>query len=113
MPQPKKPQDHKQAAAEEEKPDGWDLLKSPDHVPVWDQADLVARIAPLTGKIKGDSDTIEIEDTPEMVRFIGEIARALLPYAVDQDAYVRFVSGRGALQRSAELSIWYVGLLGE
>ena len=112
----KTPQDRKPKAvkAEIERPEdvkGFELLKSIDEVPVWDQAPLLALVAELT---EGADETGKIElSGAESVRLLGQIGAALLPFATDQKAFTKFCSGKQALQDVANLAIAWTAVLGE
>lgn len=112
---PKQPQDHlppKAAATDPPKPAGWELLKPFDQVPVWEQTDLIALVQPL---IPDSTDEAEVELDLKSIdlSIIGELAKRLQDYAVDKDAYIRFVSGPGALDRAIDLGMAYAIQLGE
>ena len=116
---PRKPQDRKQktVAGPAEHPEGWDLLKPFDQVPVWDQTELLEIVKPLMGDAepgteedgKGQSIDLMTFDT----RIVGVLARKLADMAVDRDVYLAFVSGPGALVRAVNLGVAYAGQLGE
>lgn len=46
------------------------------------------------------------------LRVIGDLAKALLPYAKDKDAYTKFVSGGAGLKNAASLGMAWVGQMG-
>lgn len=118
----KAPQDHlppqTTADAEQPHPAGWDLLKPFDEVPVWDQAELIATVQPILGQLRdaqGDveGDWVDLDIAKFDVTVIGRLAKQLTAYAVDEDAYLKFVSGPGALKRAVELGVAYAQQLGE
>ena len=111
MTEPRKPQDHKAKAVPDKKPDGWELLKPFADVPVWDQTDLIAIVQPLMASERKEGEEVDMASFD--LRLIGELAKRLKDFAVDEDAYVRFVSGPGALERAMNLGMAYVELLGE
>lgn len=110
----KQPQDRKPKAAKIERPEdteGFELLKSIDEIPAWDQAPLLALVAQLT---EGADDAGNVElDNAAAVSLCGEMGRAMLPFAVDQKAFTKFASGRQALQRITNLAIAWTSTLGE
>src|SRR6476620_2601705 len=96
----KVPQDRKPKAEKIVRPQdtpGFNLLKSTDEVPVWDQAPLLA----LVNELMGDGEAGEEVEIDENValRLMGEIARAMVPWAIDQKEFTKFCSGAGAMQR--------------
>ena len=94
----------------ESKPDGWDLLKPFDQIPVWDQTDLLETVKPLiaAAESKGGLDLANTD-----LRVIGDAAKQLRQSAVDDDAFMEFASGSKALNRIIDLAVWFVGQLGE
>lgn len=117
MTAPKKPQDRKPKAADVpkiERPEdveGFDLLKPIDEVPVWDQAPLLALVAQLTED--SDEEGNVSLDNAEAIKILGEIGRAMLPFAVSVSAFTKFCTGKDALQRVASLAIAWTATLGE
>jgi len=110
----KTPQDRKPKAEKIVRPQdtpGFDLLKSIDEVPVWDQAPLLA----LVNELMGDGEAGEEVEIDENValRLMGEIARAMVPWAIDQKEFTKFCSGAGAMQRVMNLAMAWTSALGE
>jgi len=111
---PKAPQDRKPKAAKVERPEdvkGFELLKSIDEVPVWEQAPLLALVARMTDQAD-DKGNIHV-GSEEGVMLLGEIGRSMLPFAVDEKQYTKFASGRTALQDVMNLAIAWTSTLGE
>lgn len=116
MTAPKKPQDHlpaKTADAEEPKPEGWDLMKPFDQVPVWDQVDLIEIVKPLIPNDAKDGERVEIDLQNVDLRIIGELAKRLQDFALDRESYLTFMSGPDALNHAVTLGIAYAMQLGE
>ena len=117
MPTKKTPQDRKPKAAavpeitRPEDVEGWELLKSIDDVPAWDQTPLLALVAELTGD-SNEAGDLELGNA-EAVALLGQIGRAMLPLAVDQKAFTKFASGKEALQRITNLAVAWSAALGE
>jgi hypothetical protein len=136
---PKKPQDRKPKAEDipafdiTETP-GWDLLKPLEEVPVWDQTDLLAILQDIYSESEKENEArlkeinkgLEAEGRKPLkklpeneksqdfdIRLIGTLAKAIQPYAKDDAAFLKFVSGAGAMERSAELAMAWVGQMGE
>lgn len=134
MPTPKKPADRKPKAVEEpkllpEETPGWDLMKDMSDIPVWDQTPLIQ----LLQSAFDDADKKSDEEIDAMtkeewelyqakegvkeksfdVNIIGELAKGIMPYAKDQAAYTKFVSGPGAMERAMTLAMAWVGQMGE
>lgn len=109
---PKAPQDHlpKQADQEPEKPEGWDLIKPLDQIPVWEQTELLQTLKEAFGD---QVDVTEISVQEFDMRIIGKIALALRGWAKNAAEYDRFVSGQGAMQRAMDIATYAGGLLGE
>lgn len=113
----KTPQDRKPKAADlpkierPEDVEGFELLHPIDEVPVWDQAPLLALVAELTDGAD-EEDGIEL-DNASAVRLLGEIGRAMLPFAVDKKQFTKFCTGKDALQRVATLAVAWTAVLGE
>lgn len=115
MVEPKVPQDRKPKAVpkEPEHPVGWDLLKPFSEVPVWDQAELMEIIKPLTATAE-DEGSDEERALSFDTRVVGQLAKWLLEYAtVDGVALTKVFSGRGALERAIRLGVAYAEELGE
>lgn len=136
---PKKPQDRKPKAVELPPTDvtdtpGWELMKPLEEVPVWDQTDLLAilqsiysdsekenkaKLKELNEKLAAEGGVLlaELPDEEKVedfdIRLIGTLAKAIQPYAKDDAAFLKFVSGAGAMERSAELAMAWVGQMGE
>lgn len=111
---PKAPQDRKPKAAAVETfaPEdtlGWELMKPMGEIPVWEQTPLVA----LMQTAFEDSSKEDGEESSFSIDLIGQLAKALIPYAVDEAAYVKFVSGAGAMERAMNLAMAWVGQMGE
>lgn len=110
---PKAPQDRKKKAAElvvdVTKTPGWDLMVPMEHIPVWDQTTLIAMLQDAVDHGEEGEDGSTSFD----ISVIGTIAKALQEYAVDRDAYLKFVSGPGALERAMTLAMAWVGQMGE
>lgn len=114
MTAPKKPQDHKPKAQKVERPEdvkGFHLLRSIDEVPVWDQAPLLALVADLTKDVDDDGN-IEIENS-KAVLLLGQIGKAMMPFAIDEKEFTKFCTGRTALADVAQLAIAWTSVLGE
>lgn len=47
------------------------------------------------------------------VNIIGNLAKGILPFAKDEAELTRFMSGKGALNRTADLAMAWVGQMGE
>lgn len=127
---PKAPSDHlapKEKPRPEDTP-GWDLLKDFSDIPVWDQTPLIALIQSVSDDAKPISDEEYNKMSPKErdaynadrenhssfdVNILGEIALALRPFAKDDADYVKFVSGKGALERAMNLGMAWVGQMGE
>ena len=109
MTEPKKPQDHRPKAAEDEHPEGWDLLKPFEKIPAWDQMDLIAAVAPMNNVVSGKWK----ETDPQALRAMADVARALIPCVLDEDAYVAFSSGHGGIARAVNLAMAFAAQLGE
>jgi hypothetical protein len=131
----KKPADKKPAQqpkiAPEEVP-GWDLMRPLDEVPVWEQTELVAILQEAMDDATPEIDETLLEGlTPNQrikkeeelkkaavsssldIRIIGKLGQAIKPYARDEAAYVKFVSGSGAMERTMNLAMAWVGQMGE
>lgn len=116
MTTPKKPQDRKPKAERKvERPEdveGFHLLRPIDEVPVWDQAPLISLVTKLTED--SDDETGEVSlDNAQAVSLLGEIGRAMLPFAVDKKEFTKFCTGRDALTRVAQLAVAWTATLGE
>jgi hypothetical protein len=113
----KAPQDRKPKAVEPEpivRPEdtpGFDLLKSIDDVPVWDQAPLLSLVSQLMGDAK-EGEEVHLEEG-QALYLMGEIAKAMLPWALDQAAFTKFCSGKNAMQRVMDLAMAWTAALGE
>lgn len=108
------PQDHLPKAEKIVRPQdtpGFSLLKSIDDVPVWDQAPLLSLVSALVGNAN-DGEEFELEEA-QAIPLIGEIGRAMLPWALDSQAFTKFCSGKDALQRVADLAMAWTSSLGE
>lgn len=114
----KTPQDRKPKAAKVEtkieRPEdvkGFDLLKPIDEVPVWDQTPVLALVAEMTDGANTAGDLVL--DNGEAVRLLGEMGRALVAVAKDQAEFIKFASGKSALQDVATLAMAWAASLGE
>jgi len=110
----KTPQDRKPKAAKIVRPEdtpGFDLMKSIDEVPVWDQAPLLALVYELMGDAQEGTE-ISLNDA-DAIPILGKIGKAMLPWAKDEKAFTHFCSGKDALQRIAELAMAWTSVLGE
>lgn len=110
----KTPADRKPKAAEVETPSpeevpGWDLMKPMSDIPVWEQTPLLA----LLQDALDDGDDAEAGKKSFSVNVIGEMSKAMIPYAKDEAAYTKFVSGTGAMERAMNLAMAWVGQMGE
>jgi len=67
------------------------------------------------GKILRDdaNEPIEKIDHDFDIRLIGQLGKAILPYAKDQAELTKFFSGAGAIERTATLAMAWVGQMGE
>lgn len=112
---PKTPQDRKPKAAEVETPlspeevPGWELMKPMSEIPVWEQTPLIA----LLQDAIEDGDDEGNGKKSFSVNIIGEMSKAMIPYALDEAAYTKFVSGSGAMERAMNLAMAWVGQMGE
>lgn len=130
----KKPTDRKpkgaakaKAATRPEETPGWELLRPFSEVPVWEQMPLVqlldnvisdstrelskaeyAALSPEERKAlkEGKSQSVDLN-------MFGQLAKALIEFAVDKEAYTKFCSGSGAMERSMTLAMAWVGQMGE
>jgi hypothetical protein len=110
----KTPQDRKPKAEKIVRPEetpGFNLMKSIDEVPVWDQAPLLGLVAELLGDAE-EGSTISLSDS-EAIPLLGKIGKAMLPWAKDQAEFTKFCTGKDALQRIAELAVAWTTVLGE
>lgn len=111
---PKAPQDRKPKAATVDEPlspeevPGWELMKPMSEIPVWEQTPLIAILQKAVegAEVDGEVQTFDIN-------VIGELAKALIPYAIDEAAFIKFVSGAGAMERAMQLAMAWVGQMGE
>lgn len=112
----KTPQDRKPKAAAEpiKRPQdtpGFELLKPIDEVPVWDQAPLLALVNQLIGDAK-EGEEVQIEESLA-IGLMGDIAKAMLSWSIDEAQFTKFCSGKGAMQRVMELAMAWTSALGE
>jgi hypothetical protein len=112
----KTPQDRKPKAAEVIPPrpqdtEGFSLLKPIDEVPVWDQAPLLSLVNQLMGDAK-PGEEVELDESVALL-LMGDIAKAMLPWSVDQKEFTKFCSGKGAIQRVMNLAMAWTSVLGE
>lgn len=129
-PTPKKPMDRlpKEEATRIEDTPGWELLKPFSEVPVWDQMPLILMMQEATQEAKELSkeeyakmtpeERKAYDEDPESIRsfdmsIVGELSKKLLDFAVDEQAYTEFCSGSGALERTMNLAMAWVGQMGE
>lgn len=129
---PKKPTDRKpkgeaKVATRPEETPGWELLRPFSEIPVWEQMPLIqlldnvisdstrelskAEFAALTPEER--KSLKEGRSTTMDLTMFGELAKSLKEFAVDEEAYIKFCSGSGAMQRSMELAMAWVGQMGE
>jgi hypothetical protein len=112
---PKAPQDRKPKAAPVEEPlspeevPGWALMKPMSEIPVWEQTPLVALLQ--TAFESSEEEGTDVSSFS--IDLVGKMAQAMIPYAIDEAAYIKFVSGAGALQRAMDLAMAWVGQMGE
>lgn len=114
---PKKPQDRKRKGEDKpkriEETPGFNLLKPFADVPVWDQTPLLKLIYKLQGDAE-EGDQIEIDmDNDEMIELVGDLGRAMVPLAVNEEEYIKFASGPQAAQKVMELAMAWASALGE
>lgn len=131
-PAPKKPSDRKAKGEDKvvtrvEETPGWNLLKSFEEIPVWDQMPLIALLdeatsdetrnlskeeyAALTPKQRKEMD--EGKRASVDITVLGDLTKKLKDFAIDEDEYTKFCSGSGAMQRSLNLAMAWVGQMGE
>lgn len=111
----KTPQDRKPKAEKIVRPQdvaGFDLLLSIDDVPVWDQAPLLALVQKLSSSADEESGTIDMDESDAII-IIGQVGKAMLPFAIDQKKFTKFCTGRDALQRIMDLAMAWTSVLGE
>lgn len=117
MPEPKKPQDRMPKAEKTEEPikllpeetPGWDLMRDFSEIPVWEQTPMIALLQSAIGDSEDEAENVKSFD----VNIIGQMAKAMIPYAKDADEFTRFVSGSGAMERAMNLAMAWVGQMGE
>lgn len=113
-PQPKAPQDRKRKKDKMPRPEdtpGFNLLKPFDEVPVWDQGPLLELVAELQGDAEDGTD-IELSQA-DIVKFLGPIAKALLPMARDEEEFTKFASGKKGAENVMNLAFAWMAALGE
>lgn len=128
---PKKPSDRKpKVAATPQETPGWHLMKPMDEIPVWDQMPLIAMLHDALDDSEIDEMSTEefANLTPEErkekidaagesrnfdIRILGQLAFELKKFARDEEEYIKFCSGSGALERSLNLAMAWVGQMGE
>lgn len=116
MPSPKTPQDRMPKATEiedtiltaEETP-GWNLMKDFSEIPVWEQTPMIALLQDAIGDSTDEGEFVKSFD----VNVIGQMAKAMIPYAKDEAEFTKFVSGTGAMERAMNLAMAWVGQMGE
>lgn len=104
----KAPQDRKTKAPAKAFPEqipGWDLLRPFAEIPVWDQAELYAAAVHLSEM--HDAGTID------QIKMVGSLAKAMLPFAVDEDEFLAFVSGPQAMLNAAPLVMAWAEQMGK
>lgn len=129
---PKKPAD-RQAKEIETRPEdtpGWELMKPFSEIPVWDQMPLMAMLHDAMddseidrlsneefANLTPEERKAKIEEAGETrnfdIRILGNLAFELKKFAVDEEAYTKFCSGSGAMERSLNLAMAWVGQMGE
>lgn len=110
----KTPQDRKPKAEPIKRPqdtEGFELLKPVDEVPVWDQAPLLSLVSQLMGDAK-EGEEIHLDENVAIL-LLGDIAKAMLPWAVDQAEFTKFCTGKRAMQRVMDLAMAWTASLGE
>lgn len=108
MTAPKKPQDHQQKAAPDEKPEGWELLKPAGQMKPRDTAVLVALVIPLQ-HLKDNA-----EMTPAQIMAMGDLAEQVEQHVTDPEAYAALTNGGvSGLNKAVALAAWFAGQLGE
>lgn len=130
---PKKPSDRKAKNQPPSRPQdtlGWHLMKPMDEIPVWDQMPLIAMLHDALDDSEVDEMSTEefanltpeerkakIDEAGESRNFditvLGKLAFELKKFAVNEEEYVKFCSGSGALERSLNLAMAWVGQMGE
>jgi hypothetical protein len=111
---PKAPQDRKPKAAPVEEPlspeevPGWELMKPMSEIPVWEQTPLIAILQSAFEDTKEEGEAQSFD-----INLIGELAKEMSAHAVDAEAYRKFVSGAGAMERAMNLAMAWVGQMGE
>lgn len=111
---PKAPQDRKPKKEKAFRPEdvpGFDMLRPMSDVPIWDQTPLLALVSALHEKAdeKGELHM----DKADVIPLLGEIGKAMLPFAVDEKEFTKFCSGKDALQNVMTLANAWVAALGE
>lgn len=131
----KTPADRKPKVVEEpkvaiEETPGWELMKPMTDIPVWDQTPLIGMLQSAFEDSEEDKlsdEEIDALTEEEYVKYtkersqnrnfdvniIGTLAKAIMPYAIDEAAYIKFVSGPGAMNRAMALAMAWVGQMGE
>jgi len=135
---PKAPQDRKPKVEKEPTPlpeetPGWELMRDFSTIPVWEQTPLISLMQTLgedgrpdDGLTDAEIDALSEEEFAAReaklktagvksfdINIIGEMAKALIPYAKDEAEFTKFVSGRGALEKTMNLAMAWVGQMGE
>lgn len=139
MPAAKKPQDRQpkatSGAVEElnrKAPEGVELLRPLDEIPVWDQAPMFKGFMDIFEEGAIDEEAVAKENkkrdkagkpplTEEEkktfrdfdIELVGRLGKALLAFAKDEAEFTKFVSGKDAMQRTVTLAMWWVSELGE
>lgn len=134
---PKAPQDHKEKGEDvprrpEDTP-GFDLLVPFSEVPVWDQVPLIQLLDEAidrsdTEKMSPEEfaaltveerEAIKAEEAEKGEKrnfdlsVISTLTLKLREFAVNEAEYTKFCSGSGAMQRSMDLAMAWVGQMGE
>ena len=114
---------------------GYELLKPLAEVPVWDQTPLISKLQKVyedqekeakelrqaeverlvaTGVPREDIDvdSIEVEASFD-IDIIGQLVKAVVPFAKDEAEFIKFCSGAGAIERAGALAMAWVGQMGE
>lgn len=110
---------------------GWELMKPMNEIPVWDQTPLLSLLqdafhdSDVHDKTDEEIDAMSKEEWALFqekvaskersfdVNIIGELAKAIMPFAIDEKAFLNFVSGAGAMERAMTLAMAWVGQMGE
>lgn len=130
---PKKPTDRQEKggsllfSARPEDTPGWELMRPFEEIPVWEQMPLISMFHKAMGESSGMSDeefaNLSVEERERIkkegeerdfdVTILGELAFMLRKFAKDEEEYTKFCSGGGALTRTLNLCMAWVGQMGE